>query len=279
MKKFFSVACVFLLLIVLCSGCAKTSYSLIVNTDGSVEQGFQVILDKSVIENAGYDYSEVKQQVVDKFEFILGNQVTNIAYYCINKGIDPSTSGIECKYKEITEANLYAYIRFESVEVFQDYKNFISSNSGGGETEETPENIEDYVFFEKDINETTTVYYKVYEDDFVKDLLNYFNGTSGEVFDLTDVEYNFFYGLPTNKLYSEDSEIIYQDGVKIHHWTFDAETMDNTIITYTINFKPVFWYVSALVISLLVLLIIGVIMFVQKKCKKVVNPIVNEQKE
>ena len=278
MKKFLSVICIFLLITVFCSGCAKTSYSLIVNADGSVEQGFQVIVDKQKIEDAGYTYQEVKNLIEDKFEIILSNQVSNIAYYCIENGIDPSKSGIECKYNEITEYNFYANIHFDSIEIFKDYQNFIKQHSGGSETEEEIEDkVENYVFFEKTISETTTVYYKVYEDAFVKDLLKYFDGTNGDMFDLTNVEYNFFYGLPTNKLHSEDSEVIYQNGVKIHHWQFDAETMDNPIITFTIQFKPAIWYAVAIVVSLLVAGVIGIVIFVQKKSKKVKNTIVNEQ--
>ena len=278
MKKFLSLICVFLLITIFCSGCAKTSYSIIVNTDGSVEQGFQVILDVNKIQSAGYNFNDVKNLIEQKFETILNNQITNIAYYCVDKGKDPASCGITCSYTELATYNLYASIKFASIDLFKDYQNFFKQHSGSsGEDEGNNDKIENYVFFEKTISETTTIYYKVYEDAFVQDILTYFDGSNGDIFTLADVEYNFFYGMPTNKIYSEDSKIIYQDGVKIHHWQFDADTIDNTIITYTIQFKPAIWYASAVVIALLVAGVIAIVVLVQKKSKKVKNTIVNEQ--
>lgn len=276
-NKIFSIICLLLVSCLVFSGCASVHYSVLVNTDGSVQQGFQVSLDKNKITMAGYNYSDVANKVETIFQNSVNNNSKNIANYCLANGKSIFNCGIATQYERVDEQNFYAYIAFENIATYTNYSKFLSGGSSGSEADDNS-NLQENPFFIKDIEVNDTVYSGLDEKDadgnytnqIVKAFTDYFDGsTEGtQKFTLDDVEYNFYYGLPTTKLHSNSDKVISQSGVQIHQWVFNSSNLNEPIQTWTIQIKPVAWYVLALVLTFILILILFIICLIKKKYKK-----------
>lgn len=282
MKKFF--CCISLLLVscFLFCGCAEVSYSVIVDSNGKIEQAFQVDLDKTAIENAGYTFASAKQKVLSKMQTVVSNQNTKIMYYAISIDATPSTCGVKCELVEVDEDTFYAYMSYENDAVFRSFNTYASGGSSGSSEDDdndTRTQIVKGLFYNKIITFNKTVYYNLQNSEFAQDMLALFDGSQENTtaFTLSDVKYNFYYGVPTNKLYSNANETYSQNGTTIHHWVFDADNLNQEIATYQIVINPVVWYLVAIALTLLVLFVLIVVIIFKKKPKKVENTIANEQ--
>lgn len=285
-KKIFSIICLLVMSCLVFSGCASVHYSVVVTPDGSVQQGFQVSLDKSKITLAGYDYTDIASRIETIFQDSVNKNSQNIARFCIENGKNPISCGIETKYERVDEQNFYGYITFENISIYRQYSDFISGGSSGDEGEDNSK-IEENLFFIKDISYNDTVYSGIDEKDadgnytnsIVKAFTDYFDGSAEgtQKFTLDDVQYNFYYGVPTTKLHSNSDHIISQSGVEIHQWVFDSTNLNDPIQTWTISIKPVAWYVLALVLTFILIIILFIICLIKKKSKKIQNTIAQEE--
>ena len=276
MKKFLCVICIAIFGIIFFAGCADVSYSVLMYSDGSIEQGFEVDLDKSAIEAGGYNYQDVTNEIVRKIEQVVQLQNIRILAFKSNLGVQTSNIKLECNYKIVDEQTYYAYMYFGSNEIFTAYNKFVTGEEPN--PDEDKEILEENLFYIKHINKTTTVYYDLENNQFAKDMLAYFDGSKQGTtkFTLNDVNYNFFYGVPTNKIHSNSDARFRQDGMTIHCWRFSADETNNEIMLYTIEVKPMAWYLLALALTFIFLLILGVVVLIQKKCKKNKNIIADE---
>ena len=276
MKKFFCVLCVAICGLLCFAGCAEVKYSVLMRTDGSIVQGFQINLDKSAIESAGYNYDDAKQHIENQLASVRSRQILRIASFK-NSIINPDAISIECYVQELSNQSLYICIEFDSARTFNAYNRFTS-----GTTEEPAEDdeiLEEHFFYVKHITRSTTAYADLANNPFAQDMLEYFDGsTEGTTaFTLDDCTYEFYYGMPSSKIYSNADKVFYQDGIKIHCWQFSASQTDNEIEIYTIEVKPVSWYLLALALTLVLVLVLLVVILIQKKFKKNTNTIADEQ--
>lgn len=282
MKKYLCVICLLLVGCFLFCGCAEVSYSITMDSTGRIEQKFEVDLDKTAIENAGYTLIEVKQKVYNKINSVVVNQNDFIRAYAIFTSTTPTECGIECKIKIIDEDSICAYISFKDSNVYKNFNKFVSGFGGSSDESEdndTKTQIVKGLFYNKIITYNKTVYYDLQNNSFAQEMLALFDGSQAgtTAFTLSDVKYNFYYALPTDKIYSDANDTISYKGLTIHHWQFDLENANQDIATYQIIINPVAWYLLAIVLTLLVLLILIVVIIFKKNTKKVANPIANEQ--
>lgn len=285
-KRLFSVICLLVMSCLVFSGCASVHYSVLVGTDGSVQQGFQVSLDKNKITMAGYDYNDVASKVETIFQNSVNTNAQNILNYCLANNKTFLTCGIETKYERVDEQNFYGYIAFANLTIYREYSDFLSGGASSGDDEDNTK-VEENLFFIKDIDLNDTVYAGIdakdadgnYTNNVVKAFTDYFDGSveGTQKFTLDDVEYNFYYGVPTTKLHSDSDHIISQSGVEIHQWVFDSSELNNPIQTWTISIKPVAWYVLALVLTFILIIILFIICLIKKKSKKIENTIAQEE--
>ena len=283
-KRLFSVICLLVMSCLVFSGCASVHYSILVGTDGSVQQGFQVSLDKNKITMAGYDYNTIASKIELIFLDSVNQNSQNIQKFCQEKGV--LDCGIETKYERVDEQNFYGYIAFDSIAIYRQYSDFLSGGSSSGDEQDNSK-TEENLFFIKDISFNDTVYCGIDEKDadgnytnsVVKAFTKYFDGSveGTQKFTLDDVEYNFYYGVPTTKLHSNSDHIISQSGVEIHQWVFSSSELNNPIQTWTISIKPVAWYVLALVLTFILIIILFIICLIKKKSKKIENTIAQEE--
>ena len=266
MKRFLSIICLLVVSVLAFSGCASVHYSLLVNEDGTVNQGFEINIDKQAIESAGYNYDQAKSKIME--------QVNNIAsvyrnFYRSNyqtlAGYPFEFSGVTYQIKQLTESDILVSFNFPSIKIYKLCYGITESSESEQEQE-----IEENFFYTKTIDHSATVFAN-YEDawwkQYIDELLDYFNGSIENTtpFTLNDCEYNFYYGYPSSKLYSENSQTFYYNGIKVHHWTFDASQMNDEIITYTLQMKPAHWYILAIGSTFALVIVLFIIVYLSKR--------------
>lgn len=279
MKKILSVICLVIVSVLLFSGCADVSFSVMMNEKGQIEQAMQVHLDKDEITLAGYDYTEVFNKVVDDFDDYLFELRNAVICYALVKGVSFDNCGIRL-YSQNNKAQAYIFgsIVFDSIKIYREF--YEITDTGDDDTVLDDSNW----FYNREISEAETVFSSILEEgttanDYASEYLTYFEGSEAGKTQKTleDANFNYYYGMPTNKLHSNSDRIYRQNGITIHEWNFSASELNDKIQLYTIAVKPVAWYILALAITLIVVAVIIIIGLIQKKLKKDKNTIAQEQ--
>lgn len=274
MKKVLQTVLILMICIFAFSGCASVHYGVFLYDDGSIEQSFQMVLDKTVIEDSGYNFEDAKAEIRYQMQTIVDKYQTKLLLYCLETAQSPDDCGIELTgIQDVSDTSLYVSIKFESITVYKSFYNI--SQNGGSDGEETPDINVDGIFFTRDRTEIRTVYYNISEDEFVQDLLEYFS--TSEVLTLSDIEFYFYYGTPSNKLYAENAFSYRQNDLTIHRWTLDASTLNDSVVIFTIEFHPVSWYLLALSLTAVLIVVLVIVSLYKKNKKNNKFPIVNNQ--
>ncbi len=283
MKKFLSVICMLVVSVLLFSGCASVNYSVIMNSEGKIEQAMQVNLDKNEITLAGYSYSEVYNNVVNDFDNYFYSPEGSLKIAVINYALKKNKSIDDCGiklYRESLEDEgiIFGSIVFDSPLIYKEFYNITDDDDDQTIIEKT-------WFYNREISESETIFSAILKEgtsanQIADKYLDYFDGSLAGTTKKTleDADYNFFYGVPTNKLYSNSDRVFTQSGITIHEWNFSASQLGDKIRTYTLAVKPTAWYILALVLTAVVVGIILIIGLLQKKFKKTENPIAQEEK-
>jgi len=264
MKKIFSLMFIFLFSAILFSGCAKVDYSIALFEDGSVQQCLTVELDKTDIEEHGYNFEDAKTKV--KFEmnsFLTGINQRHLTY-CIENGLSIENSGVKFGVQEKDEVNIYCYVKFDSVTIYKDFYQIVDN------PDDTK--VETHIFYNEYYSENPSVYANIEENAYAQNIQAYFSN-----YILEDVEYNFTYATSSNKIYSNSDNITYENGLKIHRWTFNADELNSaTTRMYQIGIKTAPWYIVALIIVFIFLIVSGIIISVKHFINK--NKLIKVQK-
>lgn len=264
MKKVLCIICLTIISVFTLVGCSTVRYSTAILADKSVQQLFQVELDQTEIENAGYDYQDVINQIEQKFAVVKQNQILKYIRPFMKKyeGVQ-----VVCAY---SMANLCIYMTYDSVSTYTAYNKFVYEVNGMTVDDEDNEILVENFLYIKHITKTTTVYNELENNQFAKDMLEYFDGTTNgtTAFTLNDCTYEFYYGVPSSKVHSNSDKRVYQDGVYYHIWSFSADETNNEIELYTIEIKPVSWYILALVLTVIFTGILCMVIVFQKNIKK-----------
>lgn len=283
MKKFLSVVCLLVVSVLLFSGCASVNYSVIMNSEGKIEQAMQVNLDKSEITLAGYSYDEVFDKVGADFDSYFyspeGSLKIKILEYALKKHEDVDECGIKLYRESLKdEGIIFGSIVFDSYKIYKEFYNITDDDNDQTIIEKT-------WFFDREISESDSIFSSILQEgsgsnQIASEYLDYFDGSLAGTTKKTleDADYNFYYGVPTTKLYSNSDRVFTQNGITIHEWNFSASQLGDKIRTYTLAVKPTAWYILALVITIVIVGIVLVIGLLQKKFKKTENPIAQEEK-
>lgn len=267
MKKFLCVISLVIFSVISFAGCAELKYSIAILSDGSVKQMFQVEVDSQQLESAGYSFDDVSTNILSVFEQIKTSQYQNIRKFKMQNAGEYMETNIVCGYDQNGKV-FKIYMMYDSTSTYVAYNKFLSGSTGDDKDDEI---LEQHFLYIKHITQTTTAYYDLENNSLAQDMLTYFNGTTvsgSTAFTLDDCSYQFYYGTPTSKMYSNSDDVVYQDGVYYHIWNFSASDVNNQIQLYTIEVKPVSWYLLALILTLVFTGILTLIVLVQKKRNK-----------
>ena len=260
--KFKKLLCLILLCTVfLFAGCATIEYDRIVLEDGTILDAVSVKLDNEKIENAGFNVNDAKEGVKTK----MGNYLLQV----INtfKAREDGLSSIE-KYAvlnnltySVTENNDYiiASIKFKNYNTF---KYFYGLHLVEDTDKNEPDKVEEFL-----INKYVNTGKTIFSTDDAKYITNDFIAYFDNKFSLDDTNLSYVFGTSEDKLYSNANYQYSLNGINFHQWIIND--INQEISTYTIVPKPVNWYLLALGLTFVLIVILYVIsLFTKKKSNK-----------
>lgn len=260
--KFKKLLCLILLCTVfLFAGCATIEYDRIVLEDGTILDAVSVKLDNQKIENAGFNVNDAKEGVKTKMSNYL-LQVVNTF-----KAREDGLSSIE-KYAvlnnltySVTENNDYiiASIKFKNYNTF---KYFYGLHLVEDTDKNEPDKVEEFL-----INKYVNTGKTIFSTDDAKYITNDFIAYFDNKFSLDDTNLSYVFGTSEDKLYSNANYQYSLNGINFHQWIIND--INQEISTYTIVPKPVNWYLLALGLTFVLIVILYVIsLFTKKKSNK-----------
>ncbi len=260
--KFKKLLCLILLCTVfLFAGCATIEYDRIVLEDGTILDAVSVKLDNEKIENAGFNVNDAKEGVKTKMSNYL-LQVVNTF-----KAREDGLSSIE-KYAvlnnltySVTENNDYiiASIKFKNYNTF---KYFYGLHLVEDTDKNEPDKVEEFL-----INKYVNTGKTIFSTDDAKYITNDFIAYFDNKFSLDDTNLSYVFGTSEDKLYSNANYQYSLNGINFHQWIIND--INQEISTYTIVPKPVNWYLLALGLTFVLIVILYVIsLFTKKKSNK-----------
>src|SRR5574344_643594 len=303
-KKIFAVLICFLCAIMLC-GCGSINYTFCVTSDGTVTQTISLSVSKSDIEKSGSGsttenlnsyismITSTSNQVVTNMlnnflsshadtdelkTFDGGTKTFSYIKQYVLKNIEPSNGSAKIVWKESDDGNILANISFTYLTIYA-YKYFYNYYADTKIDDDTV--YEDNRFYVKEVDSQTTIFNEIAKLDSesytknAKPFLDYFSNQ----FSLSDMTYSFTYSTPDSKIYSDADEISTDSstGNTLHTWNFTASDLSksdgDTITTYDIKIRAWIWYVSAILITLIVASVLSFVCILrEKKLKKMKGP-------
>jgi len=229
------------------SGCASGGYSVNIYSDGRIMETFYVELNQNAIELAGYDYLEVQNLILSKFEEVRTDLINQ--FYATHLELSQE------KLDAVTQ-----YVRFPAIENnmigvsftfnnYDDYKLFYNVID-----DEQPDNevTENHTFYVKTITTTYTAFKNAEESSLATELLSYFsNVENGNLtFTLEDVDFTYAYITSNTKLKSNaDRSYLTGSGLRVHEWDIPNDDYDIAIEFYEYAILSTWWYISALLMT------------------------------
>lgn len=272
MRKKLILISVFILCVIFLGGCANVNYGVTVCEDGSVKQEVNVAIERNEIVLNNMEILKLEEDITayanavvyDLYtQFLNRETTTDEMKIVVQQSISPNNGTAEVK-TSLDKNYLYVNMSLKFTNITA-YNYFY----GIEETEEDEAIYEDNVFYVKEISEGKTVFHNLANTSIAKYWLDYFKPYG---YTLNDATYIYSYSTPYNHLYS-NSDYTMADGVnKVHVWNFSADDLakenGDLISIYTVKFRPVVWYGTALALTTILISVLIVIAVIQEKKKK-----------
>lgn len=274
MKKIIAIIFCLCLSIGLFSGCSTVSYGLVQYSDGQILQSFSTVLDEDVLTENGYAiegeggvknkiksvYTNLVNELQSDFEtriLISGNfQIYNVVMQDIKNATitdEDNVITLQILFKNLTN-----------------YRYFYDLVKDSEEDNSNSDTITEYPFYNVITTKTYTKFYNYRENPHFlnaeNEIKEYFAGSD---FTIDDVGFNYCYGLPSSSKYKSNADYIYsQNGIDIHIWKLDSSELNKEIEFYRIQIKPTLWYVLAVALTFILLVILVVTCLIKNKLNK-----------
>jgi len=257
--------------IVTFSGCANADYVISFYNDGRISERFSVELNVNAITLAGYNYDEVKNEILSYFNTVRISLINSFLSY--NNDLLPTERSLILNNIQApnVENNIISInFMYDNMGTkytgYQIYKLFYGVNDE--DDDESNVVVEDNLFFLKTTTKTTSIYGGMETSNLRTTLLEYFANYENANLIFTDDDVNFTYSYAHNssKIYSNaDKVYTTYSGLKVHEWEISSENYSEEIEFYQYQIISTWWYVLALAIT--VLFIIGALLyyFITKK--------------
>lgn len=244
------------------TGCAQMDYSRIVFANGRVQDRVVITLDTDKIKAAGYSTNSLLTVIQNDLElyFLSGvrsfksESQSNINFTeeqknLINNSILSSVD-ITADLKKVV-----ATITFENNEVFDMYYTWQKQQNETPEEEPASNVIVKKGFYFNTYIQTSSTAYGDIINSFFYEKYSTDLGLS-QHFTLNDISFSQIYAsnnlaLKSNALYTEVNS-----GIKFHYWQVNPLNNNQTLEFYAYSPQTTSWYVTALAISLLAVIII-----------------------
>ncbi len=279
-KKLIVVA-LLLFSMILLGGCATVDYSVISLSTGVVSQSVVVSIDENALASSTHTAEDVVNEtsaaytkyIYDKmvaFKNANGYRlITDGGAYYI-KSILGSTL-IESAYESsITEGKIEMYISFSNREIYYAYYDIDPNDSSDNNVE-----IEEGIFYDKHIQKTHSAFYDL-ENNVIA---NEFSAVFTE-FGITSPTYRYAYVTDSESLKSNAQNIYYSNyyNAYVHEFLIeDSTVLANSVEEkyeiefYTIAINSMSWYILALVLTALFIIILVIIKKINGRKKEKEN--------
>lgn len=257
-KKISLILCCLVLVFAL-SGCATVQYERIVNTDGSIIDAVCVKLDENAITQNGFEIDEVKTHIKQKMNTYLNAFINSFLTRDDNLTFFEKTAISNNVVPNVIEENgiIVASLTFKNYSAFKYFYGLHLTENN--EIDEDESNIVETFLYNKNISTGKTIFSSEDAQFVTNEFISYFN----DAFTLSDVNLIYVFGTPEGKLHSDATNHYEIDGVKYHEWI--VTDINQEINTFTIEHKPVNYYILALILTAVLIVILFVIAFFKRK--------------
>lgn len=245
-KKIF----VFLLLcsVILFTGCAKVQYQHVFKSDGTVVDAVMVELDEDVLQEKDVNISALKSKIENTMAYFMEAFINS--FYSRDDGLtleekNSVFANVEPKvYRK--ENYIIAQFTFKNATAFTYFYGYhLDTDDDNIKTEES-------TFYNTSISEGKTIF----SADMSKNICNEFLTALDDKFTLEDTTFYYTFGTTYSRIHSNSTYKFDKDGVYYHQWQLNS--VDDTIMTYTVGAKPINWYILALALTF----VLGIVLFV-----------------
>lgn len=265
-KKLLLIIAIFMVSISIFTGCSSVSYGIVQYADGQILQSISINLDKTELEEKGYDVTEKQIQIKDILEDLFTNLKNDfILRMASNQTIcEQVLSGVK-KASQVDQDShtIVLQLLFNNITNYKYFYNIQASTDN--------ENIvTEYPFYNVITTKTHTQFYNYkanpyYQDAEQKVIALFKEGD----FTIQDVNFNYCYGLPVESKYTSNADyVVTQNGTDIHIWKLKSDELNKEIEFYRLQVKPLLWYVLAVALTLILLVILVIIVIVKKFTNK-----------
>jgi hypothetical protein len=243
------------------SGCADANYSVSIYDNGRIVETFYVELNQSAIELAGYNYQEVQNEILGKFEAVRNNLINSFNLSNNNLTIlqkNQIRAGIRTPSIENNLIGVsFVFDEVEPYSGYEVYKLFYQIEDDGNDEDNAT--VEEFILFKKITTTSQTVFQNLENATLTTELLAYFSDPqNGNIdFTLNDVNFRYAYATSSTKLYS-NADKVYKtsSGLKVHEWVVPSNNVNMEIEFYEYQIVSTWWYILAL--GLTVFFVFGV---------------------
>lgn len=256
LKKLSALILCFTLIFVL-SGCAKIQYQRVLNTNGSIVDAVSVKLDEQKIAENGFDVGNVKAEIRRKMNIYL-NAICNAFDTRDDRLNEIEKTAIRNNVlAEVIDSGEYitASLTFSNYSAF---KYFYGLHLVDVDEKDNSETI-NTLLYNKNVTTGKTIFSGEDAQFITNEFLSYF----GNKFDINDAKLSYIFATPESKLHSDATYSYEIDGVHYHEWV--VKDINQEIQTYTIQVKPINWYVLALLLTVVLLIVLFIIASIKRK--------------
>lgn len=265
MTKFKKIMLTFILcfIIFLTTGCASIQYERVVNTDGTILDAVSVKLDKEKITNAGFNIETVTNDVKNKMNLYLNALVQS--FYNRDDGLldiekiavyNNLTTGVS-----IQNDYIIASIKFRNYNSFRYFYGLHLVE----DTKDDETTIKGFLF-NKNLSTGKTIFSGSDAEFITNEFMSYFNNK----FTINDAKLSYVFGTPESKIHSDSNYEFSEDGINYHQWIITNKNQE--ITTFTYQMKPVNWYILAIALTCVLIIVLFIIsLFKRKDNNKIKN--------
>lgn len=256
--------------VTLLTGCGSVAFSMVQYSSGQIAQTFSVKLDRQVIEQGGYDYDVSVSKVKSVLDNVMLKQ--KLRFQTLDETVCSSVIKEQVlkdlKIVNATEKDdvIYVQMIFDNA---TSYRYFYNLNQ---EQSQNTYITEDHAFYKKVSTVGYTKFYNFLEDEIYKqaviEMQNYFS--TSQMFSINDLDFVYCYAISQDyHMYSNADYVYYNNGLAIHAWRLTADSLDRLVVFYQIIAKPFLWYVLAIGLTFVLILLLTIIVLIKSKHKKV----------
>lgn len=258
--KFKKIFCLILLCsLILFTGCASVEYQRVVSSDGTILDAVSVKLDKEKITNAGFDFDSAKNGVKNKMNNYLLQIVNAFQTRSDNLTLIEKFAVMNNLSYSVLEQDDYiiAGIKFKNYNAFKYFYGLHLVEDSDDDTKV----VEEFL-----VNKYITTGKTIYSSDDAQYITNDFLAYFDNKFTLDDAELSYVFGTSSDKLYSDATNHFSLSGINFHQWIIDD--VNQEINTYTLKANPINWYLLALALTLVLIIVLYIVSLFSKIKKK-----------